>query len=139
MESRTRMGAERTVVGSLTDADAQIRLYAGDCELAIEHLKRAMRLSPLDPLMHLAHSATAFGYFLQGNLDEASAWAERALPLRSNWPPALRVLAMSNALAGREQAAGEAMARLRWSNRDYGFRTSTSRSFCIGPSTWPSI
>ena len=72
-----------------------------------------MRLSPLDPLMHLAHSATAFGYFLLDDLDEASAWAERALHLRSNWPPALRVLAMSDALAGREQAAQEAMARLR--------------------------
>ena len=67
-----------------------IRIYGGDCEMAIEHLKRAMRLSPLDPLMHLAHSATAFGYFLLGNVDEASAWAERALHLRPNWPPALR-------------------------------------------------
>ena len=27
-----------------------IRIYAGDCELAIEHLKRAMRLSPCGPL-----------------------------------------------------------------------------------------
>ena len=64
-----------------------LRIYAGDCELAIEHLKRAMRLNPLDPLMHLAHSAMAFGYFLLGNFDEASAWAERALHLRSDWPP----------------------------------------------------
>jgi TolB-like protein len=90
-----------------------LRIYAGDCTLAIEHLKRAMRLSPLDPLMHLAHSATAFGYLLLGNVDEASAWAERALHLRSNWPPALRVFVMSNALAGREQAARQAMTRLR--------------------------
>jgi TolB-like protein len=90
-----------------------LRIYAGDCELAIEHLKRAMRLSPLDPLMHLAHSATAFGYLLLENVDEASAWAERALHLRSDWPPALRVLAMSYALAGREQAARQAMTRLR--------------------------
>ena len=90
-----------------------LRIYAGDCELAIEHLKRAMRLNPLDPLMHLAHSAMAFGYFLLEDLDEASAWAERALHLRSDWPPALRVLAMSNALAGREQAAQQAMTRLR--------------------------
>jgi TolB-like protein len=89
-----------------------LRIYAGDCELAIEHLNRAKRLNPLDPLMHLAHSATAFGYFLLGDIDEASAWAERALHLRSNWPPALRVLAMSNALAGREQATRQAMTGL---------------------------
>ncbi|KJB90523.1 winged helix-turn-helix domain-containing protein [Skermanella aerolata] len=90
-----------------------LRIYAGDCERAVEHIKRAMRLSPLDPLIHLAHSAMAFGYFLLEDLDEASAWAERALHLRSNWPPALRVLAMSAALGGRNQAARQAMARLR--------------------------
>jgi TolB-like protein len=90
-----------------------LRIYVGDCELAIEHLQRGMRLSPLDPLVHLAHSAMALGYFLLKNVDEASACAERALHLRSNWPPALRVLAMSNALAGREQAARQAMNRLR--------------------------
>jgi tetratricopeptide (TPR) repeat protein len=89
-----------------------LRIYAGDCELAIEHLNRAMRLNPLDPLMHLAQSAMAFGHFLLGDVDEASAWAESALHLRSNWPPALRVLAMSNALAGREQAAQQAITRL---------------------------
>jgi Flp pilus assembly protein TadD len=72
-----------------------------------------MRLNPLDPLMHLAHSAMALGYFLLEDFDEASAWAEHALHLRPDWPPALRVLAMSNALAGRKQAAEQAMTRLR--------------------------
>jgi tetratricopeptide (TPR) repeat protein len=89
-----------------------LRIYAGDCELAIEHLRRAVRLNPLDPLTHLADSAMAFGHFLLDDLDEASAWAERALHLRPNWPPALRVLVMSNALAGREQAARQAMTSL---------------------------
>jgi TolB-like protein len=90
-----------------------LRIYAGDCALAIEHLQRAMRLNPLDPLMHLAHAAMAFGYFFLDDFDEAAAWAERALHLRANWPAALRVLAMSNALAGRDQAARQAMSRLR--------------------------
>jgi TolB-like protein len=90
-----------------------LRIYAGDCEHAIEHLGRAMRMSPLDPQMHLAHSAMAFAHFLLENVDEASAWAQRALHLRSNWPPALRVLAMSNALADGELAARQAMTRLR--------------------------
>jgi TolB-like protein len=89
-----------------------LRIYAGDCKLAIEHLEHARRLNPLDPLMHLAHSATAFAYFLLEDVEEASAWAERALHLRPNWPPALRVLAMSNALAGREHATRQAMTGL---------------------------
>ena len=58
-----------------------LRVYAGDCELAIEHLERAMRLSPLDPLMHLAHSATAFAYFLLDNLDDIAA--SLLVPLQS--------------------------------------------------------
>lgn len=90
-----------------------LRVYAGDCEVAIEHLKRAMRLNPLDPLMHLAYSAMAFGYFLLGDVDQASDCSERALRIRPDWPPALRVQAMSNAVAGRKQAACDAMARLR--------------------------
>lgn len=90
-----------------------LRVYAGDCELAIEHLKRAVRLSPLDPLMHLAHSAMAFAHFLLGDVDAASASAEQVLQSRPDWPPALRVLAMSDAIAGRETGARLAMARLR--------------------------
>jgi tetratricopeptide (TPR) repeat protein len=90
-----------------------IRVYAGECEVAIEHLRTAMRLSPLDPLMHLAYSATAFGYFLLGDLDQSSAWSDRALQMRPDWPVALRVSAMSHALAGRDRLAQQAMTRLR--------------------------
>ncbi|WP_407068105.1 winged helix-turn-helix domain-containing protein [Methylobacterium crusticola] len=90
-----------------------IRVYAGECELAIEHLQTAMRLCPLDPLMHLAQSAAAFAYFLVGDLQQSSLWAERALEMRPDWPAALRVSAMSNALTGREWAAHKAMTRLR--------------------------
>jgi TolB-like protein len=90
-----------------------IRIYAGECEVAIEHLQTAMRLSPLDPLMHLAYSAMAFGYFLLGDLDQSSTWSDRALQMRPDWPAALRVSAMSNALAARERPAQQAMTRLR--------------------------
>ena len=90
-----------------------IRVYAGECEVAIEHLRTAMRLSPLDPLMHLAYSATAFSYFLLGDLDQASAWSDRALQMRPDWPVALRVSAMSHALSGRERLTHQAMTRLR--------------------------
>jgi tetratricopeptide (TPR) repeat protein len=90
-----------------------IRIYAGECEVAIEHLRTAMRLSPLDPLMHLAYSAMAYGYFFLGDFDEASNWSERALQKQRDWPAALRVVAMSHALAGRLPAAHQAMTRLR--------------------------
>lgn len=55
----------------------------------------------------------AFAYFLLVRFDAASAEAERALHLRPDWPPALRVLVMSDAHAGRLQPARQAMVRLR--------------------------
>ncbi len=90
-----------------------IHVYAGECGVAIEHLHNAMRLSPLDPLMHLAYSAMAFGYFLLGDLDQSSIWSDRALQMRPDWPVALRVSAMSHAFAGRERLTRDAMTRLR--------------------------
>lgn len=90
-----------------------IRVYAGQCELAVEHLRTAMRLSPLDPLMHLAYSAIAYGYFFLGDLDQSSMWSDRALQMRPDWPAALRVSAMSHALAGRQRLTRHAMMRLR--------------------------
>ena len=90
-----------------------IHVYAGKPEVAIEHVHTAMRLSPLDPLMHLAFSAVAYGYFFLDDLDQSSTWSDRALQMRPDWPAALRVLAMSHALAGRERPAQEAMKRLR--------------------------
>lgn len=90
-----------------------IHVYAGEPEVAIEHVRTAMRLSPLDPLMHLAYSAIAYGYFFLGDLDQSSAWSGRALQMRPDWPAAVRVAAMSHALAGRERQAQRAMTRLR--------------------------
>jgi len=90
-----------------------IRIASGQCELAIEHFHRAMRLNPLDPLMHLAQSGMSSAHFFQGSYDESAVWAERALRLRPNWPVALRYAAVSNALIGRQQVAQQAVARLR--------------------------
>lgn len=90
-----------------------IHVYAGEPEVAIEHVRTAMRLSPLDPLMHLAYSAIAYGYFFLGDLDQSSTWSDRALQMRPDWPAALRVSAMSHAVAGRELPAQQAMTRLR--------------------------
>ena len=90
-----------------------IHVYAGEPEVAIEHVRTAMRLSPLDPLMHLAFSAIAYGYFFLGDLDQSSTWSDRALQMRPDWPAALRASAMSHALAGREPLAQKAMTRLR--------------------------
>jgi hypothetical protein len=74
---------------------------------------RATRLNPLDPLMFGVQTGIAAAHFLAGHYDESSSWAERAMLEHPNYAPAIRVAAASHALAGRLEAAREAMARMR--------------------------
>ena len=93
-----------------------LRFYRGETDLAIEHLARGMRLSPLDPTQYQMHVGTGFAHLLAGRFDEASSWAERALREEPDYLPAAAVTAASHALAGRLEVAQQAMARLRQIN-----------------------
>ena len=94
-------------------ASGRIRGYLGEPDLAIEHLERAIRLSPLDMQTARLQSATAFAHFLAGRCDDASSWAQRALQVRPSYPSAIRLAAASSALAGRPEEARQAIERLR--------------------------
>jgi TolB-like protein len=94
-------------------ASGWVRVYRGEPEVAIEHQARAMRLSPLDPTLYHMQVGTALGHMFAGRFDDASSWAERAFREEPNYHPAAIVTAASNALAGRAQAARQAMERLR--------------------------
>jgi TolB-like protein/class 3 adenylate cyclase len=91
----------------------RVRVYSGEPEAAIEHLARAMRLSPLDSETYGFQGSTAFAHFFCGRHDEASAWAEKAIRENPNYLPVCGIAAASNAFAGRLEAAKLAMARLR--------------------------
>ena len=86
-------------------ASGFLKAFLGDHDTAIEHEARAMRLSPLDPLMFHMHHVTALTLYLAGRYDEAGQMAERALRERPNWLASLRVAAASNVLAGRAEEA----------------------------------
>jgi TolB-like protein len=90
-----------------------IRGFLGEPEVAIEHLARAIRLSPLDPLNFLAQGGIAWAHFYAARYDEASSWAEKALREQANYLPGMRMTAASHALAGRLEEAQKAMARIR--------------------------
>jgi TolB-like protein len=93
-------------------ASGTVRAFrGGEPDLAIEHLARAMRLSPLDPFLFTMQGVTAFAHFFAGRYDEASAWAEKAFWQRPNILATLRILAVSNAFAGRLEEAQKAVAR----------------------------
>jgi len=90
-----------------------VRVWRGEPEVAIEHVARAMRLSPLDPILFRMQGATALSHFFAGRNDEASSWAERALRENPGMQQALRIATASHALAGRIDAAQKAAARMR--------------------------
>ncbi len=99
-------------------ASCWIRVWLGDPEVALEHITRAMRLSPRDPYFFGMQAVAAFGHFFARRFDEACSWAEAALQDAPNFHQALRMAAAGHALAGRVELAQRAMKRLRQIDSD---------------------
>jgi tetratricopeptide (TPR) repeat protein len=94
-------------------ASGWVRNWLGKPDLAIEHLARAMRLSPLDPYTNVTRTATATTHFIAGRYDEASSWATMVFQEWPDFQTALRIAAASSALAGRVQDAKSVRERLQ--------------------------
>lgn len=92
---------------------AFLRLWHGETDAALEHLTRAMRLSPLDPELYRMQVGMALAHLFLGDFDAASAWADKALQNLPSLLLAAAALSASHALAGRMTEALHAMNRLR--------------------------
>lgn len=90
---------------------AWLRVWRGEPDLALEHVARAMRLSPLDPNMFGMHGGMAYAHFLAARYDTASSCAEKAIRDNPAFLLAICISAASNALAGRLEPAQRAMSR----------------------------
>jgi TolB-like protein/class 3 adenylate cyclase/Tfp pilus assembly protein PilF len=104
-----------------------IRIWLGEPELALQHIERAMRLSPHDPMFFSMQACMAFTHFLAGQYPEASSWAERAVRDNPGHTLAQTVAAASNALAGRITDAQKAVTRVL--EIDPSMRLSNLREF----------
>ena len=87
-------------------------IFAGEHEIAIEELHRAIRLNPADPSRHMMLSGIATANLLLDRDEEAFAWAERAYGERSNYASSLRVWAASAAFTGRSSRASEIVGKI---------------------------
>jgi TolB-like protein/class 3 adenylate cyclase len=90
-----------------------VRVWLGEPQLAIDHLQRAMRLSPVDPLFFMMQAALAMAHFIAGRDDEAFAWAEKAAQRNPFFAAATWTAAASAANLGRSEDAAKHVARLR--------------------------
>jgi adenylate cyclase len=87
------------------------RCYNGDYEVAIEHIERAERLSPVDPQSWQFQLAKCLGHFGAGRYEMAVGLARTVIQRHPNEPAGYIHLARSAALAGQLEEARLAMAR----------------------------
>ena len=123
-------------LASAWSASGTLRTNLGETTLAIEHLARAMRLSPLDPLKFFMQTFTAFAHFLDGRYDEAWPLAERACWEQPYYLTAMRVAAASNAAAGRLEEARRHISRALRFDPDLRIATLRDRVSTLRPAVF---
>jgi tetratricopeptide (TPR) repeat protein len=92
---------------------AMVRAWLGDPDLALVHVERAKRLSPVDPHMFTMYGAEAMAHFVARRHDEAFVSAENALRHNPFLSQGTRIAVASAALLGRMQDARKYFARLQ--------------------------
>ena len=98
--------------GIVLGFDALGRCLAGAYDRAVEHAERALRLSPLEPLVYHASLALALAHLLTGRPDEAATHALQAIDGNRNSAFAHCVLLLALARLGRAAEAAQAVRRL---------------------------
>ncbi len=89
-----------------------LRLWAGQPDLAIEHVETSLRLSPRER-MGPPLSVMGLAYFFKRQFDEAASKLLLAIQDHPGFPPAYRFLAACYAHMGRLDEARAIVARLR--------------------------
>jgi TolB-like protein/cytochrome c-type biogenesis protein CcmH/NrfG len=87
--------------------------FCGRWQEADEAARRALRLSPRDPLSALYYGVASYAQFVGRNYEAALQLAQTAVRLRSDYVGALRLLAASAAMAGQRETAASALQELR--------------------------
>jgi len=98
-------------LASAWHASGWVRTFLGEPDTGITHLGRAMRLSPLDPLMFMMHHVAALAHFVAGRYVEALASAKLTLQEHPDFLATLRLAAASAALLGDQEQARSAITR----------------------------
>lgn len=88
------------------------RAYLGESDVALAHLERAHRLSPLDAQTYNKFLAAAFACFTAGRYEESLEWTGRTLKEKADYVPAWRMRAACFGLLDRIDEGREAVLRL---------------------------
>jgi len=86
-------------------------LLAGQPEEAVRSFERAIRMSPVDPLLHRAFASLGIAFIELGRFDEAIATGKKAQRQNPSYSPAYRCLASAFAHLARDAEARAAAVR----------------------------
>ncbi len=86
-------------------------LLGGQPEEAVRSFERAIRMSPVDPLLHRAFAALGIAFIELGRFDEAIAAGKKAQRQNPSYSPAYRCLASAFAHLARDAEARAASVR----------------------------
>jgi adenylate cyclase len=89
-----------------------LRLWAGQYDLAIEHIQTSIRLNPREGRSR-THGTIGMGHFFARRGEKEAEMFGLSLQEESDWPPTLRFMASCLAHLGRLEEAGEMLKRLR--------------------------
>jgi adenylate cyclase len=92
--------------------DALTRCLCGAYDKAIERAEKALRLSPMEPLVFHAEVALGLAGLLTGRCEDAVAHARKAIEGNRNFTLPYCVLALGSEKLGRRQDAAEAIRQL---------------------------
>ena len=90
----------------------QVYFIAGLSEEALQSFQRAIRMSPIDPLLHRAFVGMGLAFIELRRFDEAIVAGKKAQRQNPSYPASYRCLASAYAHLGRDAEAREAAARL---------------------------
>ena len=89
-----------------------VYFIAGLPEEAVRSFELAMRMSPVDPLLHRSFTGMGYAFIELRRFDEAIVAGKKAQRQNPSFPPTYRCLASAFAHIGRDAEAHEAAARV---------------------------
>jgi adenylate cyclase len=137
-EYETALAYNRNNAGALSQI-AQCKILLGLPEEAIPFLEHAIRLSPLDPLLHMVYFRLGQASLLQSRADDAIVWLAKSRRAYPNYPLVHAWLAAAHGLKGETDHAvaelaearslgGEGMSSIAHLRADSRFETAAGRA-----------
>lgn len=102
--------------------------YSGDEADAVRMAERAIRLSPLDPFLHMFEHLLSQAHYLAGDCEDAVRWALRSAAANPRHAPNQRVLIAALVALGRLDQARIAAARIAEGDPDFRVSAFAART-----------